>query len=178
MDSTNNLLAIVPMRTQPLHLGHINLIKALQRSFKKIRIIVGNQPISKDDPFSSKIRFSWWKQAIDVYGIKNTELKLGAHGLSKEKKFKIYTGNTNCSEPIVVSGNVAVLKYWDQLGIKILNVNDVPRITMDHIGLINTSLLTNFDGNSRLIRKAILLNQLEQYRDYLPKFVYKALFIY
>ncbi len=53
--------AVVPMRTQPLHLAHVNLLANLVERFSAVRVLIGNQPRSIDDPYSYEQRLAWWR---------------------------------------------------------------------------------------------------------------------
>lgn len=167
-------IAVTPMRTQPLHLGHINLIKNLEKQFDRIRLIIGNQPQSQDNPFDFTQRLQWWKQAEAYYNIKNIEFRIGTHGLGIESMLSVYMEGYLEYNCVLISGNNQVIKDWQQRGFQVVNIHQI-RLHKEISGIAD-SLITKRNDNGRLIREAMHnLANLAALQDYLPSFVYQDL---
>lgn len=103
---------VVPMRAQPLHFGHVRLVLSLADAFHSVRLIVGNQPRSPNDPFPWEQRRKWWQLAIDVYGLERVEVVRGAHGAGDGDRVARYTGGLRSTHTALVSGNEEVRSFW------------------------------------------------------------------
>jgi cytidyltransferase-like protein len=112
------------MRTQPLHLGHVNLVRNLLEWFDDVRIVVGNQPPSREDPFPLELRLRWWARVCVRYELGPLEFRVGAHGRPDDERIELYTGGLE--RPAIVTGNDEVVVFWRRHGFAALDVRSLP----------------------------------------------------
>ncbi len=163
--------ALVPMRAQPLHNGHLNLLLNLAERFGKVCIMLSQHVGGDDDPYSSEIRRSWLDKGIHTYSLQNTEIfERGSSRLPTiaEQK-KSYQEIAGGEELVFVSGNPEIIERcieWYQF-----HFLDLNKIVLDKkIEDMNDVLMQNIEGNARTIRHAIK-QALAIEPGYLPTFV-------
>jgi len=61
-------VAFVPLRAQPLHYGHINLLLSVAQSYQQIVVLL-SQKKGDDDPYDYALRKQWLEQAMALYHI-------------------------------------------------------------------------------------------------------------
>lgn len=113
--------AVVPMRTQPLHLAHINLVANLLEHFAVIRVVIGNQPRSIDDPYPFEQRLRWWQRAVEVHALDGVEFVRGAHGCTDDERVRRYIDGLSVGRIVVVSGNPEVAQFWKRRSFDVLD---------------------------------------------------------
>ena len=118
--------AVVPMRTQPLHLAHVNLLANLVERFSAVRVLIGNQPRSIDDPYSYEQRLAWWRLTADVHRLAGVEFVRGAHGCSDAERLHRYVVGLPTSNVVVVSGNHEVAAFWSTRQLPVLDSCTLP----------------------------------------------------
>ncbi len=118
--------AVVPMRTQPLHLAHVNVVANLVERFAAVRVVVGNQPRSPDDPFSFAQRLQWWRESAEVHHLATVEFVRGAHGCSDDERVHRYVSDLPISHVAVVTGNDDVSEFWSSRRFTVLDSCRLP----------------------------------------------------
>lgn len=167
---TKERIALLPMRLQPLHNGHLNLILSTAERFRKAIIMIAQTEISFDNPFTSQQRQDWVEQAKQEFNIYNIETSdQGSSQLStideqiesynkiaKEENFVFISGNNKVLEKCT---NVYMFEHIHSLRIQ-LNaiINEIP-IEMMHT-----------QSHGRKIRESIY-NNTDIPNGYLPKFI-------
>jgi nicotinamide mononucleotide adenylyltransferase len=164
--------AVVPMRTQPLHVNHVRLIRAFADVFNSVRVVVGNQPRSSRDPYPYERRRAWWQRAVDVHGIERVEFVRGAHGRDDETRVAVYRSGLCSTHTVLVTGNQEVERFWHDRCMPVLYLGNVPPLPA--VGY--DSRLARREGTSTLIREAFTsATGLEEVRPLLPEWVWDDL---
>jgi hypothetical protein len=119
-------VAVVPMRTQPLHLAHVNLVANLAERFAAVRVVVGNQPRSIDDPYTLAQRLRWWRESAEIHHLDGVKFVRGAHGCPDDERVHRYVAELPVSHVAIVSGNHEVAEFWSDRRFAVLDSCRLP----------------------------------------------------
>jgi|GEM_PF-1822098 len=163
--------ALVPMRVQPLHNGHLNLLVNLADRFGKVYVLLSQHVGGEDDPYPSELRKMWLLKGIDIYTIPNT--KISEKGSSRlptiDEQKRSYEEIVKDNELVFVSGNPEIIERcisWYQF-----HFLDLSKITLERkVDKMDDDLLKNIEGNARIIRKAVQ-QTLKVRPGFLPEFI-------
>lgn len=119
--------AIVPMRMQPMHMGHVNLLLNVSNYFDLVYVSVCRDAIDQDNPYSIEQRFKWLDLMIKAYDIHN--LTYDSKGNSEGKTLEDISNNylsrlKDVNKLYIISGNPDVLDRTKLLGLEYINTSD------------------------------------------------------
>ncbi len=144
---------VVPMRTQPLHLGHVRMVRNLAGAFGRVRVVIGNQPPSPDDPFPYGQRRRWWRITADVHGLSRVEFVRGAHGRGEGERVAVYTTGLSPTHTALVTGNAEVAAFWRGHCPLVLDIRHLPLYTS--VAVPEDPRLMQPEGLGSIVRRAL-----------------------
>ncbi len=147
---TGGRVAILPMRLQPPHAGHINLIlNAAKRFARTVVLLYDNQPSSRD-PFTVEDRARWLGTILRGNGIEGKVFVHSMRGIDYTDAvgWKALVLKLSKGLPFIFgSYNPDVARYCEALGFSHMRPGKLEAIIPVHPDVENTK-----DGISGLIR--------------------------
>jgi cytidyltransferase-like protein len=162
--------AVVPMRAQPLHFGHLRLVRNMADLFHSVRVVVGNQPVSRRDPFSFGQRRRWLHVALDVYGLNGVDVVRGAHGETEQARVAAYTRGLRSTHTAIVTGNEEVRHFWSDRCPLVLDVHEI--VLPLTVAPISDPRLVPREGIGTVIREALGSPRQSTVRELVPPWVW------
>jgi len=175
---TKSIIALVPVRFQPLHNGHVEYILNLSRRFLKVIVLIEPDFGGDDDPFSLKEREEMVKVVSLKFGLDNVVWHpiLGSEVGSIQERvdwyLKLVRDNRGDFENfVIVSGNPEVLNSYATR--YKFNYIDYRKVKLDNLHLIeiDKTFFSNLHSNARKLRAMIQKGYLIPENLVLPEIV-------
>ncbi|MFH1392239.1 MAG: adenylyltransferase/cytidyltransferase family protein [bacterium] len=155
---TSNFIALVPVRIQPLHNGHVELLLNLSKRFKKVIVLIEPEFGGQDDPFSLEDRIKMVKAVSCHFNLENIIACSILDAKTQPIQARIHwyhelvvdNGGT-CESFVVISGNQQVLSSYKNR-YKFCFV-DWRKVKADKF--LDNNFFASRDGNARKIREMI-----------------------
>lgn len=171
---TKNFIALVPVRIQPLHNGHVELLLNLSKRFKKVIVLIEPECGGQDNPFSLTERLEMVKAVscrfylnnVITYPILEAEIKPIHDRINWYHELVVSNGG-DIKNFVIVSGNPQILNaYKNRYKFCFIDWN---KVEIDNFLLKDRCFFTTRDGNARKIREMIRNRQELSENLLLPK---------
>lgn len=168
-DWTQERSAIVPMRMQPPHRGHVNLLWNAHRRFAHSSVLVYDRPLSKGNPFTVEERITWMRLALDAVGIELSFFGTGGMCAMREEERRLFLAKiSHGGEGVIVSLNPEVHAAAEQLA-----VHYMKDFTLSPYAPIHRDLREKITDNGACLRACLESNRPFPH-DFLPEGINEA----
>jgi len=158
IEITKNFIALAPVRIQPLHNGHVELLLNLSKRFKKVIVLIEPEFGGQDDPFSLADRIKMVKAVSRHFNLKNITacpiLKAEVQPIQARIDWYyelVMNNGGTCESFVVISGNSQVLNsYKNRYKFRFV---DWRKVKADKF--LDNIFFASRDGNARKIREMI-----------------------
>ena len=120
-------IIFLPMRLQPMHLGHLELITEASKLGKKVIILLFNTK-NKDDknPLSEKEKIKILKKTIELEQLTNIKIISMPYFEENKKRFEFVEKNVKLTKnSLIISGDKYVLTTYTKLGFKVQTPKEI-----------------------------------------------------
>ena len=111
----------IPMRIQPMHIGHLDLIKKSSTLSKNVIILIYNTKTqNENNPLSENDKIRTLKKTIEIEKLKNIKIISMPYFENPKKRFKFVDKNIQLTkDSLIISGNQFIINKFDiLLGLK------------------------------------------------------------
>lgn len=151
---TSDRVAILPVRMQPPHAGHMNLLFNLAERFQKVVALVYRRPVNLENPFTVEDRIRWVKSSLISLGLCEEKIDLvPTDGISSWPADKIRSNLAGLSgglPHVLVSFNPDTL-----VGCARLDLTYIKPPSLDKRVEMSDVLFVNLNNNATQVRKAL-----------------------
>jgi nicotinamide mononucleotide adenylyltransferase len=131
-----NDIIFIPMRLQPMHIGHLELLVEASKLGKKTKILIFNYYIlDKNNPLTEFEKIKILKKTIELEKLDNIEIISMPYYENSSDRFDFVEKNVKLTKnSLVISGNKFILDSFSNLGYKIKTPREILGTLIDISG--------------------------------------------
>jgi nicotinamide mononucleotide adenylyltransferase len=131
-----NDIIFLPMRLQPMHIGHLELLVEASKLGKKTKVLLFNyQFLDKNNPLTEPEKIKILKKTVELENLSNIEIISMPYYKNSKDRFDFVKKNIKLTKnSLVISGNKFILDSFSNLGYKVKTPKEVLGTLIDISG--------------------------------------------